>query len=230
MLLAVVEHLKSMLCILYCFGPLRIAIAQAPIKISHPMVETVLQTNLNLPNRRQGKVRDLYDVRLPKGEAALLIVATDRISAFDVVLATGLPGKGRVLTQISKFWFEFFENMVDHHLISTDPADVPGLSASEQAMLQDRIMLCRRTKVIPVECIARGYLTGSGFKEYHHTGAVCGITLPQNIINSERLAKTDIYTLNESWTLVIMMKNISFDQGVSIVGQETMKWLQAKTA
>ena len=192
------------------------------------MVETVLQTNLNLPNRRQGKVRDLYDVRLPKGEAALLIVATDRISAFDVVLATGLPGKGRVLTQISKFWFEFFENMVDHHLISTDPADVPGLSASEQAMLQDRIMLCRRTKVIPVECIARGYLTGSGFKEYHHTGAVCGITLPQNIINSERLAKP-IFTPSTKADVGDHDENISFDQGVSIVGQETMKWLQAKT-
>ena len=192
------------------------------------MVETVLQTNLNLSNRRQGKVRDLYDVKLPNGEVALLIVATDRISAFDVVLATGLAGKGRVLTQISKFWFEFFEDLVDHHLLSTDPADVPGLSTSEKIMLQDRIMLCRRTRVIPVECIARGYLTGSGFKEYQQTGAVCGIKLPKNIKNSERLAKP-IFTPSTKADVGDHDENISFDQGVSIVGQGVMEWLQAKT-
>lgn len=192
------------------------------------MVETVLQTNLNLPNRRQGKVRDLYDVRLQNGGAALLIVATDRISAFDVVLATGLPGKGRVLTQISKFWFEFFADTVDHHLISTDPADVPGLSTSEQAMLQDRVMLCRRTDVIPVECIARGYLTGSGFKEYQQNGAVCGIKLPPNIRNSDRL-DTALFTPSTKADLGAHDENISFDQGVSIVGLETMEWLKTKT-
>ncbi|MCY3541645.1 MAG: phosphoribosylaminoimidazolesuccinocarboxamide synthase, partial [Gammaproteobacteria bacterium] len=192
------------------------------------MVETVLQTHLSLPNRRQGKVRDLYDVELTNREAALLIVATDRISAFDVVLATGLPGKGRVLTQISKFWFEFFGDTVDHHLISTDPADVPGLSVSERSMLQDRMMLCRRTKVIPVECIARGYLTGSGFKEYQQTGAVCGIKLPPNLTNSDRLSEP-IFTPSTKAEVGDRDENISFEQGVSVVGQETMEWLQTKT-
>ncbi|MXZ55421.1 MAG: phosphoribosylaminoimidazolesuccinocarboxamide synthase [Gammaproteobacteria bacterium] len=192
------------------------------------MVETVLQTHLNLPNRKQGKVRDLYDVELTKRETALLIVATDRISAFDVVLATGLPGKGRVLTQISKFWFEFFADTVDHHLISTDPADVPGLSASERTVLQDRMMLCRRTEVIPVECIARGYLTGSGFKEYVQTGAVCGIELPPSIENSDRLAKP-IFTPSTKAEAGDHDENISFEQGVSLVGLETMEWLQTKT-
>lgn len=192
------------------------------------MVETVLQTHLNLPNRKQGKVRDLYDVELTNREAALLIVATDRISAFDVVLATGLPGKGRVLTQISKFWFEFFAGTVDHHLISTDPADVPGLSATERTMLQDRMMLCRRAEVIPVECIARGYLTGSGFKEYLKTGAVCGIKLPPNIENSDRLTKP-IFTPSTKADVGDHDENISFEQGVSVVGLETMEWLQAKT-
>lgn len=192
------------------------------------MVETVLNTDLNLPNRRQGKVRDLYDVTLSNDEHALLIVATDRISAFDVVLATGLPGKGRVLTQISKFWFEFFANIVDHHLISTDPSDVPGLSASEQAMLKDRMMLCRRTSVIPVECIARGYLTGSGFKEYRQTGAVCGINLPPSIENSDRLAQP-LFTPSTKADLGDHDENISFDEGVRIVGQETMEWLKTKT-
>ena len=192
------------------------------------MVETVLQTDLSLPNRRQGKVRDLYDVELANGEAALLIVATDRISAFDVVLATGLPGKGCVLTQISSFWFEFFADTVDHHLISTDPADVPGLSTAEHAMLRDRMMLCRRTKVIPVECIARGYLTGSGFKEYQQTGAVCGIKLPPNIQNSERLANP-IFTPSTKAEIGDHDENISFDHGMSIVGRETMEWLREKT-
>ena len=192
------------------------------------MVETVLQTDLKLPNRRQGKVRDLYDVELPSGKVALLIVATDRISAFDVVLASGLPGKGRVLTQISRFWFDFFADQVDHHLISTDPADVPGLSTTERAMLQDRMMLCRQTKVIPVECIARGYLTGSGFKEYLHTGAVCGIKLPPNIKNSDRLAQP-IFTPSTKAEAGDHDENISFEQGTSIVGAETMDWLRDKT-
>ena len=192
------------------------------------MVETVYQTNLNLPNRRQGKVRDLYDVNLENGEAALLIVATDRISAFDVVLATGLPGKGRVLTQISNFWFDYFADVVDHHLISTDPNDVPGLSTTEKASLKDRIMLCRRTKVLPVECIARGYLTGSGFKEYQQTGAVCGIELPQNIQNSARLDRP-LFTPSTKAEVGEHDENISFEEGAQVVGRETMEWLQNKT-
>ena len=108
------------------------------------MREALLTTNLGLPNRRSGKVRDLYDVDLGD-EQGLLIVATDRISAFDVVLGNGLPGKGIVLTQISRFWFDYFGDSVDHHLLSTDIADVPGLSDAERKELTGRIMLCRKT-------------------------------------------------------------------------------------
>lgn len=192
------------------------------------MVETVLHTDLNLPNRRQGKVRDLYDVELANGDVALLIVATDRISAFDVVLATGLPGKGRILTQISHFWFNFFSDTIDHHLISTDPADVPGLSTAETKLLKDRMMLCRKTKVLPVECIARGYLTGSGFKEYQQTGAVCGIPLPPNIPNSDRLPQP-LFTPSTKAEIGDHDENISFEEGARIVGRDTMEWLRTRT-
>ena len=115
------------------------------------MKEALLETQLDLPNRRSGKVRDIYDVTLEKnGDEALLIVATDRVSAFDVVMANGLPGKGVVLTQISKFWFDRFSDQVDHHLLSTDAADIPGISADEREQLDRRIMLCRKTEVVPI--------------------------------------------------------------------------------
>ena len=138
------------------------------------MANALLSTNLNLPNKRSGKVRDLYDVRLEDGRDALLIVATDRISAFDVVMQNGLPGKGIVLTQISRFWFDYFADVLNH-LISTDVADVPGLTDGQRRALAGRIMLCRKTEVVPFECVVRGYLAGSGYKEYQKTGAVCGI-------------------------------------------------------
>ena len=105
------------------------------------MAAALLATKLSLPNQRTGKVRDLYDTTLPNGEPGVLIVATDRISAFDVVLGNGLPGKGIVLTQISKFWFEFFSDSIDHHLVSTDVSDVPDLTPAERRALDGRIML-----------------------------------------------------------------------------------------
>lgn len=187
----------------------------------------VLTTDLALPNKRSGKVRDLYDVKLASGEDAILIVASDRISAFDVVLANGLPGKGIVLTQISKFWFDHFASVVPHHLISTDVADVPGLSDAEQEQLRGRIMLCRRTQVVPIECIARGYITGSGWKDYQRSGAVCGIALPDGLRNSDRLEKP-LFTPSTKATDG-HDENISFDQGAELVGGELMEWLQEKT-
>ncbi|MEZ5558855.1 MAG: phosphoribosylaminoimidazolesuccinocarboxamide synthase [Pseudomonadales bacterium] len=191
------------------------------------MTDAILETHLNLPNRRSGKVRDLYDVTLANGEEALLIVATDRISAFDVVMANGLPGKGIVLTQISKFWFEYFAGVVEHHLLSTDPADVPGLSAAERAQLEGRMMLCRKTRVVPIECIARGYITGSGWKDYQRTGAVCGIKLPQGLRNSDRLEQPLFTPSTKAETG--HDENISFDEGVSLVGLELMEWLRDTT-
>ena len=191
------------------------------------MTGAVLTTDLSLPNKRSGKVRDLYDVTLDSGEDALLIVATDRISAFDVVMANGLPGKGVVLTQISRFWFDHFADQVAHHLISTDTADVPGLSAAEQAQLEGRIMICRKTNVLPVECIARGYITGSGWKDYQQTGQVCGISLPDGLRNSDRLAEPLFTPSTKAATG--HDENISFAEGVEIVGAETMEWLSRTT-
>jgi phosphoribosylaminoimidazole-succinocarboxamide synthase len=191
------------------------------------MTTALLETSLSLPNRRSGKVRDLYDVTLDNGDPALLIIATDRISAFDVVLANGLPGKGIVLTQISKFWFDYFAGDFQHHLLSTDVADVPGLSDTERASLDRRIMLCRKTEVVPIECIARGYITGSGWKDYQRSGQVCGITLPEGLRNSDRL-ETPLFTPSTK-AETGHDENISFDEGAAIVGAELMRWLEQAT-
>jgi len=191
------------------------------------MARVVLHTDLALPNKRTGKVRDIYDVTLACGEEALLIVATDRVSAFDVVMANGMPGKGVVLTQISRFWFDFFSNTVDHHLISTDVADVPGLNEEQTAQLRGRIMLCRKADVLPIECIARGYITGSGWKDYRSTGSVCGIELPAGLRNSDRL-ETPLFTPSTKADSG-HDENISFAQGVDIVGEPMMQWLSETT-
>ena len=191
-------------------------------------MKLVLETDLGLPNRRSGKVRDLYDVTLAGGEPGLLIVATDRISAFDVVMANGLPGKGVVLTQISRFWFERFGDSIGHHLISTDPADVPGLTAAERETLRGRIMLCRAAQVIPVECIARGYITGSGWRDYQRTGTVCGIPLPEGLQNSSRLDEP-LFTPSTKAEVGLHDENITFEQGAALVGEETMRWLSGAT-
>ncbi len=191
------------------------------------MTEAVLETNLDFPGKRRGKVRDLYELGLENGEEALLIVATDRVSAFDVVMANGLPGKGVLLTQISKFWFDMFSGEIDHHLISTDVADVPGLDASQRAALEGRIMLCRKTNVVPIECIARGYITGSGWKDYQASGSVCGIPLPPGLRNSDRLEEPLFTPSTKAETG--HDENISFEQGVDIVGRERMEWLGETT-
>ena len=191
-------------------------------------MEAVVSTDLGLPNKRSGKVRDLYDVTLPGGDPGLLIVATDRISAFDVVMANGLPGKGVVLTQISRFWFDRVQERVDHHLVSTDAADVPGLTDAERRALRGRIMLCRVTEVLPVECIARGYITGSGWKDYQRSGKVCGIPLPAGLVNSDRLERT-LFTPSTKAEIGLHDENISFEEGAAIVGEDTMRWLRDTT-
>jgi phosphoribosylaminoimidazole-succinocarboxamide synthase len=148
------------------------------------MSDLVLETNLpGLPPPRRGKVRDVYDA----GEH-YLIVATDRISAFDVVLPNGIPGKGRVLTQISIHWFRQVADIVENHLVATEVADFPAALRAHAAVLAGRSMLVRKARVLPVECIVRGYLSGSGWKEYQKSGTVCGITLPAGLVESSRLA------------------------------------------
>ncbi|QNN24996.1 phosphoribosylaminoimidazolesuccinocarboxamide synthase [Planctomycetales bacterium ZRK34] len=189
--------------------------------------DALMKTDLPLANRRQGKVRDIYDMSLADGSDALLIVATDRISAFDVVMANGVPGKGAVLTQISKFWFNRFASVMPHHLLSTDPADIPGLTAEQRAPLKGRIMICRKTKVVPIECVVRGYLTGSGYKDYLKTGAVCGIELPQGMVNSSKIEQPIFTPSTKAETG--HDENISFAEACDIVGEKTMNTLRDNT-
>ena len=153
--------------------------------------EATMQTDLPLPGKRQGKVRDIYEATTSKGQEALVMIATDRMSAFDVVLPNGIPGKGIILTQISRFWFEMieahFDQEMDHHLISTDPSDIVGLSSDQIESLRGRTMVGRRCRVVPVECVVRGYLAGSGWRDYVKTQTVCGIPLPAGLPQSARL-------------------------------------------
>jgi phosphoribosylaminoimidazole-succinocarboxamide synthase len=147
--------------------------------LASPLLKTSLR---NRPPDRQGKVRDLYEL----GDH-LLIVATDRISAFDYVLGSGIPDKGKVLTQISAFWFDRTGSIVPNHVVSTDPATYPEPAAAAADWLRGRSMLVRRTDPLPIECVARGYLAGSGWKDYAATGQICGIRLPAGLRESEEL-------------------------------------------
>ena len=143
----------------------------------------LLTTNLGqTPLVGRGKVRDLYAV-----DGALLLVATDRISAFDHVLGSGIPGKGKILTQISLFWFDLLKDLVSNHLIAADVAQFPASLAPYADQLEGRSMLVKRAKMFPVECVARGYLAGSGWKEYQAGGTVCGIALPGGLEDGSRL-------------------------------------------
>src|SRR5689334_5061115 len=142
-----------------------------------PLATPVLHTRLRgAAPHRQGKVRDIYEF----GDR-LLIVATDRISAFDYVLGSGIPDKGKVLTQISQFWFERTRSIVKNHVLATDPAEFPEPARSAANVLRGRSMLVTRTEPLAIECVARGYLSGSGWKDYRATGAICGITLPAGL-------------------------------------------------
>jgi len=153
--------------------------------VTSPLLETALD---GLALVRRGKVRDLYDCG-----GALVMVATDRISAFDYVLGSGIPDKGRVLTQLSAFWFERTRHIIDNHLVATDPSRYPPLAAAHRAVLDGRSMLVRKTTPLPIECVARGYLSGSGWKDYKATGEVCGVRLPPGLVESDRLP-TPIFT------------------------------------
>jgi len=144
-----------------------------------PLLETSFS---GLPLFRRGKVRDVYDL----GEY-LLIVATDRISAFDYVLGSGIPDKGRILTQLSAFWFDLLRDLVSNQVVSTNPADYPAATHLFAETLEGRSMLVRKTDPLPIECVARGYLSGSGWKDYGRTGQVCGIPLPPGLAESARL-------------------------------------------
>ena len=189
-----------------------------------PLLETSLD---GLTLNRRGKVRDVYDITLASGDDALLIVATDRISAFDYVLGSGIPDKGKVLTQLSGFWFERMGDLVPHHLISLDVNAFPDAARRHADLLRGRTMLVRKTNPIPIECVARGYLSGSGWKEYRQTGSVCGVQLPSGLRESDRLPEPIFTpaTKAESGHDI----NISEEEAGQIVGREVIERLKALT-
>ncbi|HSG04928.1 MAG TPA: phosphoribosylaminoimidazolesuccinocarboxamide synthase [Nitrospiria bacterium] len=179
----------------------------------------------DLGPRKQGKVRDIYDL----GET-LLLVATDRISAFDVVLPEGIPGKGYVLTQLSRFWFEWFdrsEEPVSHHLITTEAGKFPESCRPYLDILSGRSMLVKKVDPLPVECIVRGYISGSGWKEYKKAGTVCGQRLPEGLLESQRLEET-IFTPSTK-AEEGHDENISFEKMVDLVGSETAEDVRKKS-
>jgi phosphoribosylaminoimidazole-succinocarboxamide synthase len=178
---------------------------------SSQMSPVILQTNFSgLKLRGRGKVRDIYEI----GDR-LLIVATDRLSAFDVVFPTPIPDKGRVLTQLSLFWFEKLADVVPNHVISA--ANFDGELAPHAAALEGRAMIVRRTEPVPIECVVRGYISGSGWKDYQKTGAICGIPLPAGLRESDRLPDP-IFTPSTKATSG-HDENISFEETIARIGR-----------
>lgn len=164
---------------------------------------------------KRGKVRDIYEV-----DDQLLIVASDRISAFDVVMGDPIPNKGQVLTKISTFWFEKTKEIVDNHLITTDVARFPEPCLRHAKTLEGRSMLVKKARPLPVECIVRGYLSGSGWAEYRNEGRVCGLALPEGLVESQELPNP-IFTPSTKAEQGIHDENISFEKAVEILGKET---------
>lgn len=162
----------------------------------------------------QGKVRDLYDL----GDK-LLMVASDRISAFDYILGDEIPYKGEVLTRISLFWLDFLKDIIPNHLISADVADLPEEFVPYKDYLRGRFMLVKKAEMVPLECIVRGYLAGSGLKEYQQSGTVCGHVLPEGLVNSSKLAEP-IFTPSTKAEVGDHDENISFERACDLVGTE----------
>ena len=169
-------------------------------------------TDRDLPHVYSGKVRDIYDA----GEGRLLMVTSDRLSAFDVVMAEPIPDKGRVLTAMSAFWFEQFDGVVGSHLLSTSLTDLPA--AAQKPEWEGRVMLCRKAEMLPIECIVRGYITGSAWKEYSRSGTMHGEALPEGLIESSKLPEpvfTPSTKADEGHD-----ENISFEAAAAVVGNE----------
>jgi phosphoribosylaminoimidazole-succinocarboxamide synthase len=181
----------------------------------------MLQSNLPFPVRH-GKIRDVYDL----GEN-LLIVASDRISAFDAVLPTGIPGKGKILTMLSAYWFKHFQNEIEHHLICSDFNSYPQNLQPFKDQIKNRSMLVKKTKVVPIECVARGYITGSGWKEYQKTQSVCGIKLPPRLKQCDKLPEPIFTPTTKEETGHDM--SLTFEQMVERIGAELANDLREKT-
>jgi phosphoribosylaminoimidazole-succinocarboxamide synthase len=184
------------------------------------MSDVIRETNLpDIRLLRRGKVRDVYEV-----DDYLLIVATDRVSAFDVVLPNGIAGKGKVLTRISLYWFGVMKDIMENHIVATDVKDYPAALSKYEEVLRDRSMLVKKASPMPVECIVRGYLSGSGWKEYLAKGTVCGITLPVGLVESARLDEpifTPSTKAEEGHDI-----NISFGEMKKMVGEDTAERLR----
>ncbi|HEX2933388.1 MAG TPA: phosphoribosylaminoimidazolesuccinocarboxamide synthase [Candidatus Binatia bacterium] len=176
---------------------------------------------LSLFNR--GKVRDIYDL----GDK-LLLVASDRISAFDVILPTLIPDKGKILTKLSEFWFAVMKDIIPHHLITTNVDEFPSACRPHKAALEGRSTLVKKSTPAPVECIVRGYLVGSGWKDYQQTGSVCGIRLPEGLVEASRL-DTPIFTPSTKAPVGAHDVNISFDDMVSKIGRKRAEQMRDAT-
>jgi phosphoribosylaminoimidazole-succinocarboxamide synthase len=187
--------------------------------ITAPLLETSIP-DLKLHGR--GKVRDIYAV----GDD-LLLVATDRISAFDYVLGSGIPDKGKVLTQLSAFWFDRISALVPHHMKTMNVDEYPMEARRYADQLEGRSMLCRRTRPVPIECVARGYLSGSGWKEYRQTGSVCGVNLPAGLRESDKLPEPIFTPATKAESG--HDENISEERAAGIVGRDLVARLKALT-
>lgn len=187
------------------------------------MAEIILQTSIPGTNAKHGKVRDIYDL-----ENKLLIAASDRISAFDVIMTNGIPYKGIVLTQISKFWFDFLSDIVESHLISDNVNDFPKPFCDYPKQLAGRSMLVKKTKVLPVECVVRGYLAGSGWKEYQQSQTVCGHKLAAGLKQCAKLPEP-IFTPATKEELGAHDENIDFDRCVKILGKKNAEYVRDKS-
>jgi phosphoribosylaminoimidazole-succinocarboxamide synthase len=186
-------------------------------------MKPILQTSIPGTQPSRGKVRDIYDL----GDK-LLIAATDRISAFDVIMTNGIPCKGAVLTQISKFWFEFLGGAVEHHMISDDVADFPAPFCDHADQLAGRSMLVKKVEVLPIECVVRGYLAGSGWKEYQASGTVCGVKLPAGLKQCQKLPEL-IFTPATKAEIGEHDENISFERAAEIVGAEKATYVRDRS-
>jgi len=189
------------------------------------MSTSSVQLEATLPRLKlfgRGKVRDIYAV----GDQ-LLIVATDRISAFDFILGSGIPQKGKVLTQISLFWFEMMKDIIPNHLISASPREYPADLSEYVSLLEGRSMLVKKASPFPVECVARGYLSGSGWKEYQQKGSVCGIALPKGLVESSQLPEPIFTPATKAASG--HDENISFEQMGRLVGADNAQRLQDYT-
>ena len=187
---------------------------------NHPVI---LETNLpGVERYGRGKVRDVYGI-----DGKLLIVATDRISAFDYILATGIPDKGRVLTQLSIFWFDFLRDVTPTHFLTAQLNEYPEPLPQFADQLEGRSMLVKRAKMVEIECVARGYLSGSGWKEYQQQGTVCGIPLPKGLRESDKLPEPIFTPATKAQTG--HDENVSFEHVVSLIGEDLTKRLRDLT-